>query len=174
MEFCTVITVNNNVVEESILFVDFDHDSVSKKAEERFKILCNKEYSHFYKKEMDEEDMQAAIENGYWDNLDFVIKVENEVSIQIHWPSVDQKITRPIKVVDMNVYDGEAEADIEIWKDSTSGALFGVDTSFLESLRCTGIPSPFNPGEYFDMRDENEYIAPPVFNEDSSEPPLDK
>lgn len=70
MEFCTVITVKINVVEESILFVDFDRDSVFKKAKEHFKTLCNKEYSNFYKKEMDEEDMQAAIENGYWDNLD--------------------------------------------------------------------------------------------------------
>lgn len=176
MEFCNIIVVKNNLVEENLLFVDFDIESVSKKAEGCFKSLCNKEYSRFYKKEMDDDSLQEAIENGYWDNSDYVIEGENEISIQIFWPNVNQKISRPIKVVDMNVRDPDSGdyVDVEIWKDETSGALFGVDTSFLENVRCTGIPSPFNVNEYFDMRDENDYTGTPIFNEDSSENPLDK
>ena len=61
--------------------------------------------------------------------------------------------------------DTGGDVDVEIWKDQTSGGMFGVDSSFIEQVRDVDIPSPFTANEFFDMRDEADYQEPPILQE---------
>lgn len=159
MEFCTVISLTNGVVNEVKLFMAFTTDEVSKQAEDYFKVVCKTVH-----KEVTDEQLEDALENGYFEATVYNMKYDKK-AVVISWPDVDQKAIRPIKVTEVYVKepdDDDNEANIEIWKDPTSGRMFGVDTSYLEQTRCTGIPSPFNAGEFFDLRDPTVYAEPPV------------
>lgn len=52
-----------------------------------------------------------------------------------------------IKEIIVTDPDGGGEVAVEIWKDPESGAMFGVDSSFLDQAdagKPPRIPSPFN------------------------------
>jgi hypothetical protein len=42
---------------------------------------------------------------------------------------------------------------VEIWKDPESGAMFGVDATWLDQVG-TQVPSPFNPGTMLVLPEE--------------------
>jgi hypothetical protein len=65
---------------------------------------------------------------------------------------MEKKSQRPTLVTEIDVVDpatGQPVA-LEIWK-APNGALFGIDATYLDQVRDTGIPSPFDDGETFDM-----------------------
>jgi hypothetical protein len=156
MEYCMVVKLLDNVIQDSVLVVGFTTEEVAKKAEGLFRKFCTDINST-----VTEEELEISLEDGYWEKENF--------SLCIHWPEVEQTILRPKKITEVEVHDPDLKdstINIEIWKDPNSGGMFGVDTTFLEQVRCTGIPSPFNSNVFFDMRDPDEYTEPPIFDEE--------
>lgn len=165
METCAVISVMNNIVQSVDLVTAFTVEEAAKQAEDLFKKACQDTFCLDRSILLSNDTLLQAIEDGYWDSKDD--DGPTCISIQIHWPTNYQRAVRPVKVTEVAVQDpdfndGEHEVNIEIWKDTVSGGIFGIDTSYLEQVRDIGIPSPFNTKDLFDMRDELDYQEPPI------------
>jgi len=60
-------------------------------------------------------------------------------------PTMDPFKARYVKSIEVTDPDTGAEVELEVYKDPESGAMFAIDSTFLEHVRQI-IPSPFNPG----------------------------
>jgi hypothetical protein len=73
-------------------------------------------------------------------------------------------------VSDIEVTDPDTGniCDVEVWKDTESGAMIGVDFSFLEA-GDRRIPSPFNKGTVLCLQDEECDIGAPDLTPETDE-----
>ena len=59
--------------------------------------------------------------------------------------TMDPLKAKYVKFIEVTDPDTGAEVELEVYKDPESGAMFAIDSTFLEQVRQV-IPSPFNPG----------------------------
>ena len=59
--------------------------------------------------------------------------------------TMDPLKAKYVKFIEVTDPDTGAEVELEVYKDPESGAMFAIDSTFLEQVHQI-IPSPFNPG----------------------------
>ena len=68
-----------------------------------------------------------------------------KVDVTAREPTMDPLKAQYVKFIEVTDPDTGAEVELEVYKDPESGAMFAIDSTFLEQVRQI-IPSPFNPG----------------------------
>lgn len=154
MLFNLVIEQVDGNIQNIEIFSKFDKSKRSDVLKKFFVQRCQEIYSEYNLGKISEYELYEA-----WEMKCFKVRADGrQIKLSIFTVEMENKTTRPVFIEEIAIQDPDTKemVEIEIWKDKTSNGIFGVDSLFLEES-SSNIPSPFNFGELFDLKTEEEY-----------------